>query len=175
MDQTASGLYVPRGTVEVKEMGAEAALDKHYQAMAKLEYHFPALVRLALKLASSLAQMVEAKGMTTQAVLMESPRWRSNGMISVKLGLDPEAPRITTTEKPVANFSTLKQVNETLPQVVDLAMALAFQLVPAVNAKRIMPRDVLFSNPVFSAADDSVNFRVTVKGRGLALPSNVSI
>ena len=174
MQQIASGLYVP-DTVAYQDQGAEASLTRQYDGMAKLEKHFPRLVRLALELAASLTALAGRRGLGAQAVMLDAPRWHPSGSIVVRVGLDETAPRIQTTDKAVGNFVTLAEVNRDIPQVVDLAMAIAYQLVPAVNARKILPAEVEFSKPKFKADDSAFIFTVSVKGKGMALPSQVAL
>ena len=53
MQQTVGGLYIP-DHVAYQDQGAEAALTRQYDGMAKLEKHFPRLVHLTLEIASAL-------------------------------------------------------------------------------------------------------------------------
>lgn len=159
MVSTPSGLIVPAHTIEQgSDRSAAEALDKHYSAIAKLEGHFPQLVLLAKRLANAVTQMVEEKGLGPEAVMFDTPRWHPSGKVYVRIGFDHEAERITTTDKAAKNFATLREINETVPQVVDLAMALASYLVTVINDKKMHAKDITIGKPVFGPQRDHFIF-----------------
>ena len=181
MEQTASGLYVPAGlgssinVLDSQEDEASGALGKLVQGMEKLEHHFPQLVRMAVDLAGCLHNAAKRRMLPPKAIMLAAPSWHMNGDVVVRLGFDELAERSTKVDDKVGTYQTLRQVNEDMPQVVDMAMTVAFQLVPAINARKIHPRDIEFIKLRFAADDSFIAFTVSERGKGLALPSHVGI
>ena len=156
---TQSGLLVPSSAIESgDDLTAKEALTKHYEAMAKLEAHFPQLVALAKSVANAVTKMVDEKGMGPEAVMFDTPRWHPSGKVMVRIGFDPDGKRMTTTDKAAKNFTTLREINETVPQVIDLCMAMATYLVTVVNAKKLHAKDIKIGKPVFSPNRDQFVF-----------------
>lgn len=162
MAQTSGGIYVPRGTLQHVDPGAEVALKRHFGGMAKLEMHFPQLVKLAVRVGNAISLMTAEKGLGPQCVMFDAPRWHPSGHIVVRMGFDPEAVRDAGNDKAAKNFSTLKELNEKFPQAVELAMAIAFHLVPAVNNARLDPKTVKIGHPKFALDKNSFTFSVGI-------------
>ncbi len=175
MEMTSSGLLVPSGTIEHNDIGAKDALTRQFAALAKLEAVFPALVKLCIDVATRLTAAAHRRCLGPQAVMLDTPRWHHSGQVVIRCGFDPEAERVDTTDKAAKNYTTLREVNADMPQAVDLALNIAHQLVPAVNVRKLLPQQIAFSKPRFNADDTQFVFTVAVKGKGLALPSNVEI
>lgn len=163
---TESGLIVPADSVqlpEFKDSSTETAKDdltKHFAAMAKLEQHFPQLVKLAIEVAQRTIKMAKRHNCGEECVMFDTPRWLPNGQMIVRIGLDPGAKRIITNEKAAKNFTNLRALNESVPQAVDLVMAIAFHLVPAVNAKKLDPKSIQIGKPRFNPDDTEMVFSV---------------
>lgn len=175
MKTTASGLIVPRGTLSTLGPTAEESLDRHFEGMRKLEHHFPNLVRLSIDLANILLRMAARRSMGPQSVILAPPLWHKTGQIVVKVGFDPEAVKPIITGEELETYNTLQRIGEAMPQVPDMAMAVAFQLVPLINAKRIRPEAIMFSKPKVFSDESAITFKVALNSKGLALPSDVPI
>lgn len=176
MEQTQSGLLVPDGTVlKSREMDAGKALERYYEGMAKLERNFPALVKMAIQVAGFIENYSHAKGISPNGVLLDVARWQHNGIVTVAVELNPEAVRDITNDVAAKNFSTLKEVNETYPQAVELAMSLAFQLVGVINNKKLLPAQIGCGRLIWNAENSLISFKMTANGQHLAPPMTVRI
>ncbi len=158
--ETSSGLFIPGNSTT--EEAAKAALDAQFTGMQKLELHFPQLVKFAIKMANAVIAMGRRRGLGPECIMFDVPRWHPSGQVVVRMGLDPEGKRIITADKAAKNYSNLRQVNEDVPQAVELAMAIAFQLVPAVNAKKLNPRSIQISSPRFNEAETEMVFTIGI-------------
>lgn len=177
MEQTQSGLLVPNGTMAIKEIpqDPEIALKRYYGGMAKMERTFPALVKMAIMTANFIEAMARQRGIKPEGVVLDVARWHKSGMVTIGVEFDPEAKRDTNNDQAVKNFDTLQAVNEDYPQAVELAMALAYQLVGVVNNKKLMPATIKTSTPKWSASGNILIFKITAGGLPLTPPMDVRI
>ena len=170
MQLTQGGLYVPEG-LNLKEYEARVALGRHYEAMNKLEHELPNLVKLSIQLANMMDQAVCQRGLAPEDVMMDTPKWHDTGVVFIRLGFDEGADRITRQDGKVSTFTTLKQINEKFPQVTEVALAMAFQLVKAINHWRVKPDAITFSKPRFKPDDSAFMFTVMLHGHAMARPA----
>lgn len=170
MQVTTGGLYVPH-SLDLKTYEASVALNRHYEAMNKLEQQLPNLVRLTIQLANMLEQAVAQRNIDPAAVMMDTPKWHNTGLVFIRLGFDPGADRITRQDAKVAHFTTLRQINDTWPQITEVALAMAFQLVKAINHLKVKPEHITFSKPRFKPDDSAFMFTIFLHGKPAARPS----
>lgn len=174
MELTQSGLLVPTGIVEHVDLGAKAALDRQFEGMRKLEHFFPKLVELTKDLANRLTKMAKEKQLGPEAVMLDAPRWRNTGHVMVRMGLDDLAEK-KPLEENTKTYFTLRAIGEDMPALVDMAMAIAFQLVPVINHRKMLPAEISFTKPSFAIDNKAFVFRVMFKEKGMAMPSQVQI
>lgn len=169
MAVTASGLIVPDHAVEAQAQDDTALIARHFSALAKLERTFPQLVKMAADLARQLQAVAARKGQPIRALILDTPKWQADGTITVAVTVDPEAKREHAGARPAAarNFQTLKEIDEDAPQAVDLAMALAGQLVNLANTKRLLPTEIGITKPRWTG-EHLITFRVLQAAQGLA-------
>lgn len=168
MVETGSGLVVPAHVASAptvdqgRGQSDRQAVAQYFDAMAKLEAHFPQLVKLAAKLKQMIDKVAQDKGIGTHTVILDVPRWHPPDMVVIRVGFDPEAQRDTTNDDAAKNFHHLRAINEACPQAVDVAMSIGYQLVPLLNQRRVMPSTVVVGAPMWQADGPAIHIKMTV-------------
>ncbi len=175
LEVTGSGLYVPAGTLEQGRDDAREAVGRQYEAMSKLEKHFPQFVRLATQVAQLIGNYAKAKDISQHAVILGAAKWHDSGVIVVEVETDSGAERLTSKDHAVKHYATLQDVNTDFPAAVSLVMALAFKLMPLLNHKRIMPNAIQISNPHWPVTGTALTFKISHGGHGLSAPRKIKL
>lgn len=175
LEVTQSGLYVPAGTLEHAREDDREAVARQYEAMSKLETHFPQLVKVAITVAKLISNYAAEKGISQHSVILGAAKWRDSGHVVVDVEVEVGAERVASKDHAVKHYGTLREVNEDFPMAVGLVMALGFRLVSAINHKRVMPASIQVSAPTWSGLGKPITFKISHGGRGLSAPRKIKL